>query len=154
MSAPRTVVRRSAIHGRGVFANTDLPAHTRVLEYRGERIDSAEAFRRHGDNSGLGETYLFAVNDRWLIDGSVGGSSARFINHGCDPNCAAVVWVNIDGDERRDRVYIETLRPIRAGEELSFDYALGLSHDIAPADRERWRCRCGAARCRGSLLRA
>lgn len=154
MSTPRTVVRRSPIHGRGVFANVDLPGQTRVLEYRGERIDSAEAFRRYGDNSGSGETYLFAVNDHWLIDGSVGGSSARFVNHSCDPNCEAVVWVNIDGDERRDRVFIDTLRPIRAGEELSFDYALGLSHEIAAADRERWRCRCGAVQCRGSLLRA
>ncbi len=154
MSTPRTVVRRSAIHGRGVFANIDLPANTRVLEYRGERIDSAEAFRRYGDNSGSGETYLFAANDHWLIDGSAGGSSARFINHSCDPNCEAVIWVNIDGDERRDRVYIETLRPIRAGEELSFDYALGLSHEIAGTARERWRCRCAAVQCRGSLLRA
>ena len=154
MSTPRTVVRRSAIHGRGVFANIDLPANTRVLEYRGERIDSAEAFRRYGDNSGSGETYLFAVNDHWLIDGSAGGSSARFINHSCDPNCEAVIWVNIDGDERRDRVYIETLRPIRAGEDLSFDYALGLSPEIAGTARERWRCRCAAVQCRGSLLRA
>ena len=152
MSVPRTIVRRSAIHGRGVFANADLPAHARVLEYRGERIDSAEAFRRYGDNSGTGETYLFAVNDHWLIDGSVGGNSARFINHSCLPNCEAVVWVDIDGDERRDRVFIDALRPIRVGEELCFDYALGLSHEMAATDRERWRCRCGAVQCRGTLL--
>ena len=97
MSVPRIVVRRSPIHGRGVFANVDLPAQTRLLEYRGERIDSAEAFHRYGDNSGLGETYLFAVNAHWLIDGNVGGSSARFVNHSCAPNCEALVWVDIDG---------------------------------------------------------
>ena len=154
MSVPRIVVRRSPIHGRGVFANVDLPAHVRVLEYRGERIDSAEAFRRYGDNSGLGETYLFAVNAHWLIDGNVGGSSARFVNHSCAPNCEALVWVDIDGDERRDRVYIETLRRIRKGEELVFDYALELSHEVSRAERERWRCRCGARRCRGSMLAA
>lgn len=152
MSLPRIVVRRSAIHGRGVFANVDLPAHARLLEYRGERIDSAEAFRRYGDNSSRGETYLFAVNAHWLIDGSVGGSSARFVNHSCDPNCEAVIWVDIDGDERRDRVYIESLRLIRKGEELTFDYALGLSHGIDETDRERWRCRCAAVQCRGTLL--
>lgn len=152
MSVPRVVVRRSPVHGRGVFANIDLPAATRVLEYRGERIDSAEAFRRYGDNSGTGETYLFAVNEDWLIDGSVGGNSARFVNHGCDPNCEAVVWVDIDGDARRDRVFFETLRAIPKGEELTFDYALGLSHAIDDANRERWRCRCGAAQCRGRLL--
>lgn len=152
MSQPRVVVRRSPVHGRGVFANVDLPAHVRQLEYRGERIDSAAAFRRYGDNSGSGETYLFAVNEHWLIDGSVGGNSARFINHSCDPNCEAVVWVDIDGDARRDRVFIETLRAIAKGEELTFDYALALSQPIATVDRERWRCHCGAARCRGSLL--
>lgn len=152
MSKPRIVVRRSPIHGRGVFANVEVPAHTRLLEYRGERIDSAEAFRRYGDNSGLGETYLFAVNAHWLIDGNVGGSSARFINHGCAPNCDAVIWVDIDGDERRDRVYIETRRRIRKGEEISFDYALEPSHALSEAERERWRCRCGAKHCRGTLL--
>ncbi len=153
MNRPRIVVRRSPIHGRGVFANVDLPAAARLLEYRGERIDSVEAFRRYGDNSAQGETYLFAVNEHWLIDGSSGGNSARFINHHCEPNCEAVVWVNIDGDERRDRVFIETLRPIRRGEELSFDYALGLSHVIDPDARDHWRCRCGAVSCRGSLLK-
>ena len=152
MSVPRIVVRRSPIHGRGVFANVDLSAHVRVLEYRGERIDSAEAFHRYGDNSRLGETYLFAVNTHWLIDGNVGGSSARFVNHGCAPNCEALVWVDVDGDERRYRVYIETLRRIRKGEELVFDYALELSHALTATARERWRCRCEAAHCRGSML--
>jgi hypothetical protein len=154
MSTPRIVVRRSPIHGRGVFANRDLARGERVLEYRGERIDSAEAHRRYGDNHELGETYLFAVNAHWLIDGNVGGSSARFVNHSCAPNCDAVIWVDIDGDERRDRVYIETRRRVRRGEELSFDYALESSHAPSAAQRERWRCRCGARQCRGTLLAA
>lgn len=152
MSLPRIVVRRSAIHGRGVFANRDLKAHERVLEYRGERIDRGQAFRRYGDNSDSGETYLFAVNERWLIDGTHGGNSARFINHSCHPNCVALVWVNIDGDERRDRVFIETLRNISKDEELTFDYALETSHAFDAEARAHWRCRCGARRCRGSLL--
>lgn len=154
MSTPRTVVRRSPIHGRGVFANTDIAAGTRLLEYRGERIDSSEAHRRYGDNSGIGETYLFAVNTHWLIDGNVGGSSARYVNHSCNPNCDAVIWVDIDGDERRDRVYIESRRRIRKGEELTFDYALEPSHTLTPEQRARWRCHCGAKHCRGTMLAA
>jgi uncharacterized protein len=152
VSTPRIVVRDSAIHGRGVFANVDLPADTRLIEYRGERISSPEATRRYGDNSSSGETYLFAVNDLWLIDGNVGGNSARFVNHSCAPSCDAVIWVDIDGDERKDRVYIETRRRIRRGEEITFDYALDLSHAIDAAQRERWRCRCGAKSCRGTML--
>ena len=152
MSQPRVVVRRSPIHGRGVFANMDLPAGTRILEYRGERITSDEAFRRYGDNSGLGETYLFAVNDHWLIDGNVGGSSARFANHCCAPNCEAVIWVDIDGDEQRDRVFLVTLKKIRAGDELTFDYSLEFSHSVSAAERLRWRCSCGARACRGTML--
>ena len=154
MSTPRIVVRNSPIHGRGVFANVDLAKDTRLVEYRGERIDSDEAHRRYGDNSGSGETYLFAVNSHWLIDGNVGGNSARYINHSCDPNCDAVIWVDIDGDERRDRVYFETRRRIRRGEEITFDYALDLSHAIDATQRERWRCRCGAKACRGTMLAA
>ena len=152
MSQPRIVVRRSPIHGRGVFANADIPPGIRILEYRGERIDSAEAFRRYGDNSGLGETYLFAVNTAWLIDGNVGGSSARFVNHGCAPNCEAVIWVDINGDERRDRVFFVTLRKIRIGEELTFDYSLEFSHPVSAEERTRWRCDCGTPVCRGSML--
>ncbi|MBK8284488.1 MAG: SET domain-containing protein-lysine N-methyltransferase [Ahniella sp.] len=152
MSPPRVVVRRSPIHGRGVFANQDLPAGTRILEYRGERIDSAEAFRRYGDNSGSGETYLFSVNATWLIDGNVGGSSARFVNHGCAPNCEAVIWVDINGDDRRDRVFFVTTRKIRTGEELTFDYSLEFSHSVSEQERLRWRCACGARTCRGTML--
>lgn len=152
MSVPRIVVRRSGIHGRGVFANRDIAANTRLIEYRGERISSADAERRYGDNSSTGATYLFAVNNQWLIDGQVQGNSARFINHCCAPNCDAVIHVDINDDARRDRVFIETRRRIRRGEEISFDYALELSHALTDGARARWRCHCGAKQCRGSML--
>jgi len=152
VSQPRIVVRQSGIHGRGVFANCDIARDTRLIEYRGERISSSEATSRYGDNSSFGATFLFAVNTAWLIDGQAGGNSARFINHSCDPNCDAVIHVDINGDERRDRVFIESRRRIRAGEEICFDYALELSHALTPAQRERWRCQCGSRRCRGSMI--
>jgi len=152
MSIPRLVVRDSRIHGRGVFANVDIEAKTRIIEYRGERIDADEALRRYGDNNVLVDTYLFSVNAHWLIDGNVGGNSARFINHSCAPNCDAIIWVDINGDERRDRVYIETRRPILRGEELTFDYALEVPRSLSIEERDRWRCRCGALGCRGTML--
>lgn len=152
MSIPRIVVRDSRIHGRGVFANVDIKADTRIIEYRGERIDATEALRRYGDNNILADTYLFSLNAHWLIDGNAGGNSARFINHSCAPNCDAIIWVDVNGDERRDRVYIETRRPILRGEELTFDYALGMVHPMSTVDRSRWSCRCGDVSCRGTML--
>lgn len=148
----RYVVRTSNIHGQGVFANTHLPAHTKLMQYEGERISSAEAVLRYGDNTSVGSTYLFAVNADWLIDGLVGGNSARFINHSCAPNCEAVIWVDINGDSRKDKVWIETLRDVEIGEELTFDYALELNSATQHPDLKAWQCRCGQPNCRGSML--
>lgn len=152
MAGPRFAVRHSPIHGRGVFALKPLPEGSRLLEYQGERIQSEQAAQRYGNNSALGGTYLFAVNSEWLIDGQVGGNSARFINHSCTPNCEAVIWVDLHGDARKDRVFIETRRQIEPGEELTFDYALELAGDQVAKYREAWRCRCGSPQCRGSML--
>ncbi len=148
----RFVVRNSPIHGRGVFAATNLGAGQMLMEYRGRRITHTEANRRHGNGAGSGHTYYFTLNDRWVVDGSDGGNSARWINHSCAPNCLAQIHVNIDGDEKRDRVLIETLRPIRSGEELSFDYAIVLDVSLSAQVRRLWACHCGARGCRGTML--
>lgn len=138
-------VRRSKIHGTGVFATQAIRKGTRLAEYVGERVSHAEADRRYehkpeDDN----HTFLFTVDARTVIDGGVGGNEARFINHSCDPNCEAVV-------ERR-RVFIETIRPIGVGEEISYDYGIERSPDDPPNIDEIFACRCGAANCRGSMI--
>jgi len=148
----RFTVRSSPIHGRGLFARTHLAPGERLLEYKGERISSAQAHARYGDNAGTGHTFLFAPNAHFLIDAERGGSSARYINHSCEPNCEAVIFVNINGDEERDRVFIYALREIEAEQELSIDYAIELASDQALAHIERWACACGASACRGSML--
>ncbi|MBP6693195.1 MAG: SET domain-containing protein-lysine N-methyltransferase, partial [Xanthomonadales bacterium] len=117
MGTPRLVVRRSPIHGRGVYANRALAAGERLIEYRGRRIAAARAARGDAARTRSGHTCTFVLNDEWLIDGSVGGNSSRWINHGCTPNCEALIHVNIDGDAKRDRVWIHALRRIRRGEE-------------------------------------
>jgi uncharacterized protein len=144
----RIAVRRSPIHGRGVFATRPIARGERVLEYRGARIPLAEALGRDTP----GHTFLFTVNAHWAIDGAVRGNSARWINHGCAPNCEATVHVDIGGDERRDRVFIAALRKIRAGEELTFDYRIVLPVRHTAARAREWSCRCGAPRCRGTML--
>ncbi len=138
-------VRPSSIHGMGVFASRRIRKGTRIIEYTGERIPVKEGDRRYGeDDSPHPHVLLFVVDQHTVIDAGVGGNEARFINHCCEPNCEAVV--------AQKRVYIEALRTIQAGEELTYDYNLTRdSQDDAEMER-RYACRCGAVGCRGSML--
>ena len=78
---PRIKVRRSPIHGNGVFANRDIPAGTEIIQYRGRLLTHDEADQRYGGNVEEGQTYLFTLNETYVIDGEDNGNSARWINH-------------------------------------------------------------------------
>ena len=149
----RILMRNSPIHGKGVFAATDLPAGETLIEYKGRRISHARADRLYGDDGESGHTFLFTLNDDYVIDANVGGNTARWINHGCNPNCQAVTEEYEGADRRRDRVLIETIRPIRAGEELVYDYGITLAERHTARMKKVWACRCGAPRCTGTMLR-
>ena len=138
-------VRPSSLHGLGAFAIRSIPAGTRLIEYAGARITPAEADERYPDDSGAAHhTCLFAIDDDIVIDASVDGNDARFINHSCDPNCDAIVE---DG-----RIWIETIRDVEPGEELAYDYAFILPERHTPEAKRRYPCNCGAATCRGTIL--
>jgi uncharacterized protein len=138
-------VRRSGVHGRGVFALRRIPKGTRVIEYTGDRISHAEADRRYEDHDESdNHTFLFSVDRGLVIDAGVGGNDARFINHSCDPNCESVI-------ERR-RVFIDAVRDIAAGDELAYDYQIGRERNDPSNVDEIYACRCGTARCRGTML--
>jgi len=138
------IARRSAIHGRGVYARCAIPDGTRIVEYTGERITKAEAARREeqrlarrqrGQNHSV---YIFELNARYDLDGRTRGNVARLINHSCAPNCRVTV--------ERGRIWIVARRDIAPGEEIAFDYGLNFSE---------WRnhaCRCGAVRCAGFII--
>ena len=149
----RIIQRRSVIHGNGVFAASDLSADITLIEYRGRRLTHAQANRAYGGEVDSGHTFLFTLNEKYLIDGSVGGNVARWINHSCAPNCQAFVVENSVGDPRRDRVVIDTKRAIRKGEELTYDYGIILEERQTPQLKRIWACRCGAPRCTGTLLK-
>nr|WP_240162760.1 MULTISPECIES: SET domain-containing protein-lysine N-methyltransferase [unclassified Paraburkholderia] len=85
-------VRRSPIHGKGVFALVDIPRGTRIIEYKGARITHITALRQHPANpENPFHTFLFALSDgRYCIDARNGGNAARWINHRCAPRNAAV----------------------------------------------------------------
>lgn len=142
---PLYIVRRSTIHGRGVFAARRIPKGTRVIEYKGQRVTHEEVDRRYADvDERDNHTFLFEVDDEWVIDAGVRGNAARWINHGCRPNCEAV--------EEEGRIYIEATREIRPGEELTYDYNITLEERHTPRMKQIWVCLCGARRCRGTML--
>ena len=138
-------MRRSDVHGNGVFAVDDLAEGETLIEYKGEVISWKEALRRHPhDPSQPNHTFYFHIDDGRVIDGNVNGNAARWINHSCEPNCEA--------DEVDGRVYIKALRNIAAGEELNYDYGLIIDEPYTPKLLAEFPCWCGSENCRGTLL--
>ncbi|OGM92835.1 hypothetical protein A2333_00555 [Candidatus Wolfebacteria bacterium RIFOXYB2_FULL_49_7] len=107
-SKPVFAVKRSrAGAGLGLFATADISKGTFIIEYTGEKIANAEADRRGG-------RYLFNINTKWTIDGKGHHNTARYINHSCRPNCESRV--------AKGKVTIHSIKNIKSGEELSYDY--------------------------------
>lgn len=149
MAAARTlpfVLRPSPVAGTGAFATRRIRKGERIVEYLGERISHTEADRRFQQDDGGGSPHvlLFVVDGRTVIDAAVGGNEARFINHSCEPNCEAVI-------ERR-RIFIDAIRDIAPGEELTYDYELTRESEDDEEEEKRYPCRCGSPSCRGTLL--
>jgi SET domain-containing protein len=142
---PLFEIRPSPIHRLGAFATRRIRKGNRIVEYTGERITPEEADARYDDEQvEHPHVLLFTVDKRTVIDAGVGGNEARYINHSCAPNCEAII-------ERR-RVYIEALRDIAVGEELTYDYRLEREGWYEPEWEQRYACRCGATTCRGTML--
>src|SRR5579875_1177961 len=121
----RLIVRRSPIHGNGVYAAVGIPARTALMQYKGRPL-----------------------TDKYIVDANVGGNSARWINHSCSPNCEA--WIEeVDGG-LHDKVMIGTKRAIKAGEELTYDYGITLDVPHTAKMKRIWACHCGAKRCTGT----
>jgi uncharacterized protein len=146
--ARRIQVRRSGVHGKGVFALQDIAEGETIIEYVGEIISWKEADRRHPNNPDEpNHTFYFSIRDgKKVIDAAVGGNAARWINHSCNPNCEA------DEDDDTHRVFIKALRNIAAGEELNYDYGLIIEERYTPKLKAEYRCLCGAKNCRGTML--
>ena len=141
--SPKLTVANSPVHDRGVFATKAFRKGERIIEYTGHRI----LWSSIPDDLDDERTYYFGLdNDKEVIDPSVDGNEAQWINHSCEPNCEV--------REIRGRIFIHALRKIQPGEELSYDYRLEIDDDV-PRTKEienEARCCCGAADCRGTLL--
>jgi uncharacterized protein len=141
----RIQVRRSGVHGKGMYAVKPLKKGEVLIEYTGERISWKEALRRHPhDPTDPDHTFYFHIDDSQVIDAKFGGNASRWINHACKPNCEA--------DEVDGRVFIKALRAIKPGEELFYDYGLTIDERYTPALKRRFPCHCGTSGCRGTLL--
>lgn len=141
----RLQVRRSGVHGKGVYALQDLAEGETLIEYVGEVITWKEALRRHPhDPKDPNHTFYFHIDDKHVIDGKHGGNSARWINHSCKPNCEA--------DDEDGRIFVKALRNIKAGEEVFYDYGLIIDARYTPKLLAEYPCWCGAKNCRGTLL--
>jgi uncharacterized protein len=145
MRRPFFEIRPSPIEGHGAFATRRIRKGTRLIEYTGERLTPAAADARYDDDPReTPHVLLFTVDRRTVIDAGVGGNEARYFNHSCEPNCEALI------DQRR--VYLEALRTIAAGEELTYDYRLQRGAGATAEWETRYACRCGSAACRGTML--
>ena len=141
----RIQVRRSGVHGKGVFAVAPIAEGDTIIEYKGEVITWPEALRRHPhDPKDPHHTFYFHIDDKHVIDAKYGGNAARWINHACDPNCEA--------DEVDGRVFIKALRDIEPGEELFYDYGLIIDERYTPKLKKEYECRCGSPKCRRTML--
>lgn len=139
------IVKKSKIHGNGVFAKTDIPKGSKIIEYVGEKLTKREADKRvdeaeesHKRDPTNGQTYIFELDDQYDIDGNVPYNTAKYINHSCDPNCETDI---ADG-----KIWIIAIEKIKKGEELSYDYGYSVDH---------WRdspCRCGKKNCIGYIV--
>lgn len=139
-------VRKSGIHGWGVFAARDIPEGTRILEYVGEKITKEESEKRadeqyeRGDSQNLdeGHVYIFELDDKWDIDGNIQWNTARLINHSCDPNC--------ETEDNDNFIWIEAMRDIKKGEEITYNYGYDLENYYDHI------CKCGSDNCVGYVV--
>lgn len=143
---PAYTVKNSKVHGNGIFARRRIPAGSRIIEYRGERINWDEALRRAEVKGGpLNHTFYFSLANGTVIDGGRRGNEARWINHACEPNCEPM-------EEEGGRVFLYALCDIERGEELLYSYALILEGRHTPAVKRAFTCLCNTPGCTGSML--
>jgi SET domain-containing protein len=115
--------------GLGLFATRRIEKGDTIVTYRGRRIRTADALVRERKT---GAKYMFALNERWTIDGSSRRNLARYVNHACRPNAEAVT--------RKGRLVYAARRVIHPGEEITLDYGREY-FDLFIRDKG---CRCAA----------
>ena len=141
------IVKNSKVHGHGIFATKNIKKNTKIIQYIGEKVTRSEGNKRsekrikkYLNSNKTGSVYIFELNKNYDIDGSPNYNKARYINHSCSPNCE----VDITNDE----IWIQSIKNIRKGEELSYDYGYSFDKD----DYKDHICKCGSKNCIGFII--
>ena len=140
------IVKRSHIHGWGLFTKVDISKNSMVVEYMGETIRQCVADKREREyeRTGIGSCYMFRLDLLRIVDATTIGCMARFMNHCCQPNAYAKV-INVDnGCGLEKKIVIFAKRDIAAYEEITYDYKF-------PVEDGSLRCTCGAPNCIGRM---
>jgi SET domain-containing protein len=138
------IVRNSRVHGKGVFARKDIPKGTKIIEYVGNIVSSKEGLRiyeeqlKKSKETGVGAVYIFQLNRKQDIDGDVPWNPAKYINHSCNPNCKYKIINN--------HIWIFSIRDIKKGEELNYDYDYDLDN------YQDHLCKCNSKDCLGFII--
>lgn len=134
------ILGRSRIQGLGLFVKRDIEENTFVIEYIGSLIRHEVANRLEQlyerQNRGI---YMFRIDNNFVVDATMTGGPARYINHSCFPNCVAEI-ITI---ENKKRIIIISNQKICKGEELTYDYKFEFEEDSS-----KIACLCGASNCR------
>ena len=125
---PRIYRSESQIHHRGVYAAQDIPKGKKIVRYRGKLVPRTIGLRSESE-------YLYELNRKFYV---LGQNIARYINHSCDPNC--------ESDIIRGEIWIQSIRKIRKGEELTYNYGFDLNESL------EYPCFCGAKQCAGFII--
>ena len=140
-------LKRSKVHGHGIFATEDIRKNKKIIQYIGEKVTKSEGDKRsekrikkYLNSKQTGSVYIFELNKKFDIDGSPLYNKARYINHSCQPNCEVDV---INGE-----IWISSIKKISKGEELSYDYGYSFDKD----DYKDHVCRCGSKLCIGYII--
>ena len=112
---------RSPIHDWGLYAMESIQPGDMICEYVGELIRQPVADRREKayERQGIGSSYLFRVDDEWVVDATKKGSISRLINHCCAPNSNARI-ITITGEKK---IVIYAKDPIEPGDEITYGAA-------------------------------
>ena len=132
-------VKKSNIDKRGLCASKNIKSGTKIIEYIGKLISKKETDTNPKfDNEK--DIYLFNLNSKYDLDGDYSWNTARLINHSCNPNC------EVEG--KGLKLWITTIKDIKKGEELSYDYGFGYD-----ADYKQFPCKCRSQNCVGYIVR-
>ena len=132
-------IKKSNIDNKGLIAAKKIKKGSKIIEYKGKLISKKES----DDNPKFDNTkriYIFEINKRYDLDGDFKFNTARLINHSCNPNCEVI--------GQGLKLWVESIKDIKKGEELSYDYGFSFDQDF-----KNYPCKCNSLNCCGYIIR-